>query len=327
MGITTIEWTDVTWNPTRGCSRVSEGCRYCYAERTAARFAKGDTVHQIPSGEYAGTREGPFHGFVQIANGHPQWTGKVELVAEHLEDPLHWRKPRRVFVNSMSDLFHEALSDGAIDQVFAVMALCPQHTFQVLTKRPERMLRYYKTLGGHHELDRVSIAMKAITSERGAFYRLGPNGWNFPNVWLGVSVEDQNTADERIPLLLQTPAAVRFVSYEPALGLVDFNAIPNRWKGNGAGIDWVIVGGEIGPRARPFDLRWALNTVEQCRKAGVACFVKQVGSKPFISERPGLRYLPFTPPNEYRFHDRKGGDPEEWPEMIRVRQFPKEELA
>ena len=169
--------------------------------------------------------------------------------------------------------------------------------------------------------------MKAITSERGAFYRLGPNGWNFPNVWLGVSVEDQNTADERIPLLLQTPAAVRFVSYEPALGLVDFNAIPNRWKGNGAGIDWVIVGGESGPRARPFDLRWALNTVEQCRKAGVACFVKQVGSKPFISERPGLRYLPFTPPNEYRFHDRKGGDPEEWPEMIRVRQFPKEELA
>jgi protein gp37 len=289
MGITTIEWTDVTWNPTRGCSRVSEGCRECYAERQAHRF-EGST----------------FAGFVQITNGHPQWTGKVELVEEHLEDPLHWRKPRRVFVNSMSDLFHEALSDEAIDQVFAVMALCPQHTFQVLTKRHERMLKW---------ADRYGLKVRPEV------------GWPLRNVWLGVSVEDQKTADERIPLLLQMPVAVRFVSYEPALGPVNFNAIPNRWKGNGAGIDWVIVGGESGPRARPFDLHWALHTVRQCQEAGVACFVKQVGSKPFISERPGLRYFPFAPPNEYRFHDRKGGDPEEWPEMIRVRQFPKEELA
>ncbi len=189
MSKTSIEWTDTTWSPTRGCSRVSEGCVNCYAERMAARFSGPGR---------------PFHGFAKDG----KWTGKVELIPSKLDDPLRWRKPRRVFVNSMSDLFHEALPFDAISEVYARMACSPQHTFQVLTKRPRRRLEYSRGgmleafMGGDHETI-----------------------WPLPNVWEGVSVEDQATADERIPLLLETPAAVRFVSYEPALGPVDFS----RW--------------------------------------------------------------------------------------------------
>ena len=192
MSMTSIEWTDCTWNPVRGCSRVSEGCRNCYAERTAARFSGGDI------GDDSEDRlHGAFEGFAIMKSDGPHWTGKVELIESKLEEPLHWKKPRRVFVNSMSDLFHESLPDDAILEVFRVMQDCPQHIFQVLTKRPENMRRFMAEWEGE------SI-------------------WEGPvqNVWLGVSVEDQKTADERIPLLLQTPAAVRFVSYEPALGPV-----------------------------------------------------------------------------------------------------------
>jgi len=244
MGRTTnIEWTDATWNPVRGCSRVSEGCRNCYAERQAARFKD---VGQ------------PFHQFVKRhVNGEPRWTGKVELVEKHLDDPLHWKIPRRIFVNSMSDLFHEALPDEVIDRVFAVVTLCPQHAFQVLTKRPERMLSYCSsnaTLGRLVSLVAKSIGIEGVTVNW-TWKDDGFTGVHFPNVWLGVSVEDQKTADERIPLLLQTPAAVRFVSYEPALGPVDWRQIPH--------LDWVIVGGESGPGARPFDIAWARNTIAQ----------------------------------------------------------------
>jgi protein gp37 len=234
----------------------------------------------------------PFEGFVQIGkNGQPgpHWTGKVELVENHLEDPLHWRKPQRVFVNSMSDLFHEALPDEAIDRIFAVMALCPQHTFQVLTKR----------------------RMQEVWS------RCGP----LPNVWLGVSVEDQATADERIPLLLQTPAPVRFVSYEPALGPVDFTHLPFK-PGAARTLDalrcpsrvsWIIVGGESGPGARRFDLEWMRSVVSQCKAAGVSVFCKQIGSNPYWAGYEMGRA---------KKQDRKGGDWSQWPSDLRVRQFP-----
>lgn len=331
MSITTIEWTDRTWNPTRGCSRVSEGCRNCYAERQAARFA-GITL-TFP--ELGPPKSATFHGFVQIANSHPQWTGRVELIESKLMEPLHWRKPCRVFVNSMSDLFHEALPDEAIDRVFAVMALCPQHTFQILTKRPERMLEYFRPdgfsgFGEHIMIARYAAiwsAMEASGISIGT--RTALSDWPLPNVWLGVSVENQATADERIPPLLQTPAAVRFVSYEPALGPVDFSQIYSGVIGRDAlrvqasssfqneqHLDWLIVGGESGPGARPFDIAWARSARDQCRAAGVAFFMKQVGAKPFNSESAMPRNCKTV------LRDRKGGDISEWPEDLRIRQFP-----
>lgn len=322
-----IAWTDVTWNPVRGCSRVSEGCRNCYAERQAARFCSPrDAIRPYTKLKPAG----PFHGFVQITNGHPQWTGKVELVEKHLEDPLHWKTPKRIFVNSMSDLFHEALPDQAIDRVFAVMSQSPQHTFQILTKRPRRMLEWFSR-------SMVTDGVEESGITRFGWRHANTDGrWPLPNVWLGVSVEDQATADERIPLLLQTPGAVRFVSYEPALAAADFrrwvtvekypDARPDariefadQWKRLYPKLDWVIVGGESGPGARPFDIQWARNTIAQCRAAGVACFVKQLGSVPTeCGER--WRYEP-------KLKDRKGGDWDEWPVDLRVREFPPEAPA
>lgn len=341
MGQTSaIEWTDATWNPVRGCSRVSPGCVNCYAERQAARFAK-DSLD--PQGS------GPFAGFVHKVNGHPAWTGKVELVEKHLTDPLHWKQPKRIFVNSMSDLFHEALPDETIDRAFAVMALCPQHAFQILTKRPERMLEWAsrKFVDGDVQVhandlrDRhriawpVQLAALAGRISWDHAHGLEKSGdaliitdtavWPLPNVWLGVSVEDQQRADERIPLLLQTPAAVRFVSYEPALGPVDFGDYLGHHLGCCWGpvgdcdcdtkgrLDWIIVGGESGPGARPFDLGWARETIAQCKAANVACFVKQLGAKPYKFE--GYQHLKL-------FQHPKGGDWSEWPEDLRVRQFP-----
>lgn len=262
-----IEWTHRTWNPVRGCSRVSEGCRNCYAERIAAR--------------YSGTHL-PFYGFARSADAHGgiRWTGRVELIREKLDEPLGWKEPQRVFVNSMSDLFHEKLANREIARVFATMADAKQHTFQVLTKRASRMLDW--------------TTRKSVREESPARFSV----WPLPNVWLGVSVEDQATADERIPPLLQTPAAIRFVSYEPALGPVDFSSWlngreehgspfsdpPARTVGGCVGwtppLDWLIVGGESGPGARPFDVQWARDTVEQCRGADVPVFVKQLGTRP-----------------------------------------------
>lgn len=325
MGDTSIEWTDKTWNPVRGCSRVSEGCRNCYAERQAARF----TVLRDSTGPV----DGPFAGFARITDSGPRWTGKVELIEKHLTDPLRWKKSQRVFVNSMSDLFHEALLDEDIDRVFAVMAQSPRHTFQILTKRPARMLQWFQYENNKR------IRQDYVDDAAGSFGWCHANvdgRWPLPNVWLGVSVEDQKTADERIPLLLNTPAAVRFVSYEPALGPVDFmpyvfcRECVTRSGCDGANVllDWVIVGGESGPNARPFDIHWAKTAIEQCKTAGVACFVKQIGAKPMYRSHGdddprhlfnGLQAL-FC--NGEPLKDRKGGTMEEWPHYLRVRQFP-----
>lgn len=295
MGNTTIAWTDKTWNPIRGCSMAkgSElgGCLNCYAARMAAR--------NLPELKSPTTGE----SFARILPSGPRWTGEVELIENTLYSPLKWRKPQRVFVNSMSDLFHEALPDEAIDRVFAVMALTPHITYQVLTKRPERMLEYIERgIDGGVKPDRNRPERRPL-----------------PNLWLGVSCEDQTTADARIPTLLQTPAAKRFISYEPALGPVDFTALPSisgfgrhldslnnsvsDSEGCSSRLDWIIIGGESGPGARPFNIAWARNTLKQCKQAGVACFVKQLGAK-------------------IRLKDRKGGDWLEWPEDLRVRQFP-----
>ena len=277
-----IEWTDATWNPIRGCSRVSEGCRNCYAERTAARFSG-------PGQPYKGLAQivpaAQFHKFrdetPEYAGAH--WSGEVRFIPELLEQPLHWRRPRKIFVNSMSDLFHEKVTTDWLDQIFAVMVVCPQHTFQILTKRPGKMYDYLC----HVEGARIEKHMARL---RPGYGRLD---WPWRNVWLGVSVEDQKTADVRIPLLLQTPAAVRWVSYEPALGPVDFSAWPQRvWLrvvgDDGAAdrgrIDWVVAGGESGPGARPCHPDWIRQARDQCQAAGVPFFFKQWGEWLFLSQ-------------------------------------------
>lgn len=262
---TSIEWTHMpgfkpaTWNPVRGCTRVSEGCRRCYAETMAARFSDpGQWGHR-----YASRDTG-------------RWTGKVELIESQLDLPLKWRAPRCVFVNSTSDLFHEKLADDDIDRVFAVMTLCTNHRFLVLTKRPERMRAYIDRIPGHC----------------GAMGIIKPRHWPISNIWLGVSVEDQATANERIPILLDTPAAIRFVSYEPALGPVDFSAFTNR-------LDWIIAGTESGRNPRPYGIHWFSAAKAQCEANGVPFFMKQ------LTDHCG-RKLPMA----------------NWPASLRVRQFP-----
>ncbi|EQD41740.1 Phage Gp37Gp68, partial [mine drainage metagenome] len=189
---TGISWTDATWNPLRGCSRVSAGCVHCYAEIVAARFSGPDQ---------------PYEGLLHpITHG---WNGQLRFVEGALEQPLRWSRSRLIFVNSMSDLFHENVPDDWIDRIFAVMALAPRHTFQVLTKRPERMLAYLGQLTDNRE-HAIGAQMLAISRGRDP----GLPELPLPNVWLGVSVEDQAAADVRIPLLLQCPATVRWLSCE-----------------------------------------------------------------------------------------------------------------
>ena len=284
----------------RGCSKVSEGCRNCYAMKQAHRFSGPGMAYD---------------GLTQLVTGKgPQWTGVVCTVPEVLEVPLRWRKPRRVFVNSMSDLFHEDVPIQFILQVFEVMARCPQHTFQILTKRPERMA-YCLT----YPPDR-------LVCESAEHHRLLCT-MPLPNVWLGTSVEDQAAADERIPHLLRTPAAVRFLSCEPLLGSLDirqaltYHRRPGEDFGSGGnyladlrGVDWIIVGGESGPGARPCHTAWIRSLVEQCRAAGMAVFVKQLGARPISPDGHSFGWS--------TGQDRKGGDPHEWPNDLRVREFP-----
>ncbi len=310
-----IEWTDATWNPVRGCTKVSPGCANCYAETFAERF--------------------------RGVKGHPYEQGfDLRLVPEKLTEPLRWKKPRRVFVNSMSDLFQDGVPDSYIDQVFAVMALCPQHTFQVLTKRAERMRSYLVCEPVQRIADAIGFGTvgsdlpyehrQAAANRMLRAYPELKRQWPLPNVWQGVSVENQHFADERIPLLLQTPAAVRFISAEPLLGLVDVRRwlLPARCISTGIpmrrvpendlpALDWVIVGGESGHGARPFDLAWARSIVQQCKAAGVSCFVKQLGSDPFEPYSDGTQFV------DLHLKSRKGGDPSEWPMDLRVREFPR----
>jgi len=331
-GLSSIEWTDKTWNPTTGCTRVSPGCKNCYA------FQLHDMRH---AAHIAGKKVAP-----QYAKPFKE----LQLFDDRLTDPLGWRKPCRVFVNSMSDLFHKDVPDEFIDRVFAVMALAPQHTFQVLTKRPERMAAYFMTHPGWRpRAALIANAFEKVVSEREWTVHHGDirsaveseRRWPLPNVWLGTSVENQAAADERIPHLLKTPAAVRFLSCEPLLGPVDLEKYlrcPScksfyRTQGPSLGcwdchsaIDWCIVGGESGPGARPCNVAWVRSIVEQCKAAGAPVFVKQLGSLPYDGNRP----LPFNTPCglkemecRFRLRDKKGGSPEEWPADLRIREFPK----
>jgi protein gp37 len=240
---TTIEWTDATWNPTRGCSRISPGCKNCYAERIAARFSGAGL---------------PYEGLARITPSGARWSGELRVIEDDLDQPLHWKKPRRIFVNSMSDLFHEAIDDEEIDAIFSVMALAEHHTFQVLTKRSERMFGYFerRTSIRYHG----TVGSTAIDVDRAL---------PLPNVWLGVSVEDSERRT-RIKHLRGVPAAVRFLSMEPLL--------EHPGKLNLDGIAWVIAGGESGPGARPMHPSWARAIRDQCMAARVPFFFKQWGA-------------------------------------------------
>lgn len=314
-----IEWTEATWNPIAGCSIVSPGCTNCYAmRRVAPRLAKNPATPH-----YAGTVEG--------SNAGPVWTSKVNVASDKvLTAPLRWKRPRLVFVNSTSDLFHEAVPDETIDKIFAVMALCPQHTFQILTKRSARMREWFEERWQPAPERRIApgfvIPAETVGETRRTqieraceplLERLGlvdtenddlwtADGkckamqwrWPLPNVWLGVSAERQKEADERIPDLLATPAAIRFVSAEPLIGPIQFDDLcdghkfidalrgnwwqddpegPNRISRGHEKLDWIIVGGESGPGARPMHPDWAREIRDECAAAQVPFFFKQWG--------------------------------------------------
>lgn len=304
MAASKIEWTDRSdWNPIRGCTRVSPGCGGpgphggCYAEAIAARFSDPGQ---------------PFHGYAKRTVKGPRWTGRVDLIDERLTRPMRWRRPAKIFASSTSDIFHESLSSSDIDRLFAVMALCPHHTFQVLTKRSARMRAYLAdrarrffvcdeilALRGRATDNAIDKAIWDLTRREGALQ----NRWPLANVWLGVSVEDQQRGFDRIPDLLATPAAVRWISAEPLLGPLNLRclegSIDNAFDGYafdalaGAGVsysdtratvafdtpklDWIVTGGESGPGARPMHPDWARSLRDQCRATGVPFFFKQWG--------------------------------------------------
>lgn len=326
MAETSIEWTQRSWNPIVGCSLASPGCTNCYAMAMARRIEMmGTAAHYV--------------GLTRQTRAGAVWTGKLALAPEHvLTEPLRRRKPTTWFVNSMGDLFHEDVPDAWIDRIFAVMALCPQHTFQILTKRAGRMRAYMLEKWQGTPAHTISLG-KGVTL---AIPAGGPTGrlhqveqaceplleqfgladtekdglwtedgkciamqwqWPLPNVWLGVSAEDQRRADERIPDLLETPAAVRFVSAEPLLGPIEFrhfrcdetfspdsdprndldaltgevSNLAVRHTERRHKLDWIIVGGESGPNARPMHPDWARSIRDQCAAAGTAFFFKQWG--------------------------------------------------
>lgn len=360
MSKSSIEWTQETWNPLAGCSEISPGCVNCYAMTMAHR------LEAMGKEKYKGTTK-------KLPNGKVTWTGKMNLDEAALQIPLKTKKPTMWFVNSMSDLFHEDVPDEFIDKVFAVMnaTACtlpagpqskPWHVYQVLTKRADRMKDYMLSrstrnfgFGKHPIFDAGRGDGGPFRGHQRAYGTELMNAgavlqWPPSNVWLGVSVENKKHGLPRIAHLLRTPAAVRFLSVEPLLedlgSLEPFLQYPpfhehhkmtfgaNDWRG----IDWVIVGGESGPGARPFDIAWARSIIAQCKAAGVPCFVKQLGSN---VEWNGIQggYGDGTPNvwpassvqdedtarHSWRkfLKNKKGGDPAEWPEDLRVREMPK----
>lgn len=281
-----IEWTDATWNPVTGCSVLTPGCTNCYAMKLA-----GTRLRKHPSRA----------GLTKATNAGPVWNGKVRFNEEWLTQPLSWRKQRMVFVCAHGDLFHEDVPDAWLDRVFAVMALAPQHTFQALTKRAKRMREYCNqiTAPGRQWAQIAHFGMQAQFPEEAIREAMDRLGKPLPNVWFGVSTERQQEADQRIPDLLATPAAVRFISAEPLLGPINLTQIMRRaadddwtycdnaltgFRAHKCGgwqdtkLDWVIAGGESGDGARPMHPDWVRSLRDQCAKTGVPFFFKQWGA-------------------------------------------------
>lgn len=273
-----------SWNPTRGCARVSDGCKHCYAERVAARFSGPGQ---------------PYEGLIDHTSQGPKWNGTVRLAVDQLTQPLHWKRPRRIFVDSMSDVFHKDVPDWFIDQVFAVMMLRPDHTFLLLTKRADRMQRYLtnrEESGAAAPFTAVNrIQLSAIDYLKNGAFKIGGFGPIYleeqrqhrdrmhplplPNVHLGVSIENQPTANERLPLLARTPAAVRIASAEPLLGRINLERALEgvSMEPGSKPLDGVIAGGESGPGARPMHPLHAKSLRDQCEAMGLDFFFKQWG--------------------------------------------------
>ena len=271
-----IEWTDATWNPITGCSRVSRGCGApdgggCYAERLAAT-----RLRRHPS------RRG-------LTDRHGRWTGQLRFNPQWLGQPVRWRKPRRIFVCAHSDLFHEAAPTPWIDFVFGTMLSADWHVYQVLTKRPHRMRDHLSDPFAFERARRAAAATCPDASRDAE--RLRHGRWPPRHVWLGVSAEDQPTVNERIPVLLETPAAVRWLSAEPLLEEVyvfDLDGPIDLWDGQASPLHWVVCGGESGPRARPMDPDWARSLRDQCERVNVPFFFKQWGG---VRPKAGGRVL------------------------------------
>lgn len=336
-GKTGIQWTDETRNVATGCDRVKKangqsGCDNCYAfawhDRIYAQHIKGQRP-TAPKQYHV-----PFSAsYKRPGTDQPQG---VQLLPERLNELLHLRTPRKVFLGSMTDMFHASIPDEYLVDVFGVLAATPHITYQILTKRPQRMQQFITSV------DQTAIKVAAMHRLQALPPRIRSRHfpklakvwqWPLPNVWLGTSVEDQEAADERIPLLLETPAAVRFLSCEPLLGPVDITGCGGpheylypKWikREHGTVLDgwterllhWVIVGGESGPRARPMDLAWAENLIEQCQTAGVAPFVKQLGTHWAKDRDTRLQLKGKAKTNPH------GGTMDEWPEDLRIREFP-----
>lgn len=333
-----IEWTGDTHQFVSGCEDASPGCAFCYAKRQAHRMGSNPNpkVQQR------------YRGLTVLRGNGPQWTGEVRPLPEQLGVPLSQKRPRTIFVNSLSDTFHADIPDEYIAAMFGVMAATPRHTYQVLTKRAERMYRWFGKIGtGEMETAYGVLASdspeieECLTSAwaRDAFGELPPLPnlpWPLPNVHLGVSVENRKHGLPRIEHLRNTPAAVRFLSIEPLLE--DLGPLDLR------GIDWVIVGGESGPGARPCNVAWIRRVVEQCRAQGVRVFVKQLGA--YVIDRNDAGFLG-GPDDAWDVHpdsvehdldgtrddyqgapvrvhlkNKKGGDMAEWPADLRVREMP-----
>jgi protein gp37 len=345
---TGIQWTKATWNPTWGCTRVSEGCRHCYAEGEAARTAAGHPDS---------------HGGFLDAKG--RWNGRVAIMGNKLGDPLRWSKPTEVFTNSMSDVGHEGYSDAEILGLWGIMACAPIHTFQVLTKRPKRLVEVFKRAAGGtdvHARDNMVLrvacyeAAVALISAKApakdcalllgrlmaAQASVKPDAcWPPPNIHVGVSTEDQATATARIPLLFQIPNALAWISAEPLIGPIDLRGLGDgSWfdregadlydalhgtaywssgaehgKSGGPRLAWVVVGGESGQGARACAVPWIKKVVDDCRGAGVPVFVKQLGAVATVDDRDNPRLM---------LRHKNGGDPSEWGGLgVYVRQIPK----
>lgn len=347
MATTSIEWTEQTWNPVVGCTKVSPGCAHCYAETMAARL-KGMALADIKAGRDPGKKR----HYIDAIDDKGRWSGKLIPVPEALADPFSWKKPRRVFVNSMSDLFHESLPVEFIASVFGVMSFAPEHTFQVLTKRASLMYDFFMRYHAGDYLDNLNWWIDEACSALDPKYTKGIRNrcqykLPLPNVHPGVSVENQQQAMKRIPFIARTPAAVRWLSVEPLLGSITFGCTcfvcDNTTRGGGGvcracgkptawrSMDWIVVGGESGSGARACDIDWIRSIVRQCHKVKIPCFVKQVGTHVIDTRATVANDCPEnecwpagtrTKGQRIMLNDRKGGDPLEWPHDLRIRQYP-----
>ena len=318
--MTKIEWCGgdrkpESWNYVVGCAVISPGCANCYAMKQAARCV--------------GWGIDKYAGLTEPSNAGPVWTGEIRYDEKALFVPLKWRKPRRAFVDSMGDLFFDAVAVYLIARGWAIMAACLDHEFIVLTKRAARMREVLSDPAFARIVEAEALALGILDRAKAGIAALKERGF-LSNVILGTSAEDQKRADERIPDLLVTPAAGHVVSLEPQLERIDLDAIgpggviaarrgqvlqvcgdgEKRWFGTSKRLDWIIVGGESGSGARRFDVELAYEQIAPCRSFGVALFIKQLGRRPFHQGIP----VPLK--------DEKGADPAEWPEALRVREWP-----